>query len=46
MTDISDELRDLILRYMTACNEGRYAESEELLAQIKKQGLPDDEETT
>ena len=45
MTDISDELRDLILRYMTACNEGRYAESEELLAQIKKQGVTDEETT-
>ena len=46
MTDItiSDEMRDLIVQYMTACNEGRYADSEQLLEQIKVQGQIDHEE--
>lgn len=35
---VSDEMRDLIVRYMTACNEQRYADSEQLLEQIKAQG--------
>ena len=44
---ISDDMRDLILKYMTACNEGRYADSEQLLEQIKVQGQKDhDEQTT
>tara|TARA_B100000902_G_scaffold140883_1_gene138808 strand:+ start:18213 stop:18359 length:147 start_codon:yes stop_codon:yes gene_type:complete len=45
MTDhISDDMRDLIVKYMTACNEGRYADSEQILLQIKQQGLTDHEE--
>lgn len=46
MTDItiSDEMRDLIVQYMTACNEGRCADSEQLLEQIKVQGQIDHEE--
>ena len=44
---ISDDMRDLILKYMEACNEGRYADSEQLLEQIKVQGQKDhDEQTT
>ena len=35
---ITDEMRDLIVQYMTACNEQRYADSEQLLEQIKAQG--------
>ena len=47
MTDhISDDMRDLIVRYMEACNEGRYADSEQILLQIKQQGVTDDEKTT
>ena len=36
--DISDEMRVLIIQYMTACNEQRYADSEQLHQQIKPQG--------
>ena len=45
MTDyhISDDMRDLILKYMEACNAGEYAESEVLLQQIKAQGQKDNE---
>lgn len=44
---ISDAMRDLILKYMTECNEGRYADSEQTLEQIKVQGQKDhDEQTT
>ena len=43
---ISDDMRDLILKYMTACNEGRYADSEQLLEQIKVQGQKDHDEQT
>ena len=43
---ISDDMRDLILKYMTACNEGRYADSEQLLEQIKAQGQKDHDEQT
>ena len=32
---ISDEMRDLIIRYMEACNAGEYADAEVLLKQIK-----------
>jgi hypothetical protein len=39
--DISDEMRVLIIQYMTACNEQRYADSEQLLQQIKVQGQID-----
>ena len=39
--DISDEMRALIIQYMTACNEQRYADSEQLLQQIKAQGQID-----
>ena len=35
---ISDEMRSLIVQYMVACNEQRYADSEQLLEQIKAQG--------
>ena len=44
MTDypISDDLRDLIVQYMTACNEQRYADSEVLLQKIKLQGKHDE----
>lgn len=46
MTDvtISDDMRDLIVKYMEACNEQRYADSEQLLEQIKAQGKIDHEE--
>ena len=40
---ISDDMRDLILKYMEACNAGEYAESEVLLQQIKAQGQKDNE---
>tara|TARA_B100001142_G_scaffold316478_1_gene356311 strand:- start:1317 stop:1475 length:159 start_codon:yes stop_codon:yes gene_type:complete len=39
--DISPEMRTLIIQYMTACNEQRYADSEQLLQQIKEQGQTD-----
>ena len=42
---ISDDMRDLILKYMEACNAGEYAESEVLLQQIKVQGQKDNEES-
>ena len=35
---VSDEMRSLIVQYMTACNEQRYADSEQLLEQIKVLG--------
>jgi hypothetical protein len=35
---VSDEMRKLIVQYMIACNEQRYADSEQLLEQIKAQG--------
>ena len=35
---ITDEMCDLIVQYMTACNEQRYADSEQILEQIKAQG--------
>lgn len=40
---ISDEMRDLIVQYMEACNQQRYAESESILQQIKEQGKLDHE---
>lgn len=40
---ISDEMRDLIVQYMEACNKGHYAESEGILQQIKEQGAIDHE---
>lgn len=43
---ISDDMRDLILKYMTECNEGRYADSEQTLEQIKVQGQKDHDEQT
>ena len=43
---ISDAMRDLILKYMEACNEGRYADSEQLLEQIKVQGQKDHDDKT
>ena len=39
---VSDEMRSLIVQYMTACNEQRYADSEQLLEQIKAQGQQDE----
>ena len=35
---ISDEMRNLIIHYMNACNANDHALSEELLHQIKQQG--------
>ena len=35
---ISNEMRDLIVRYMNACNANDHALSEQLLHQIKQQG--------
>lgn len=45
MTDvtISDEMRDLIVQYMEACNKQQYAEAEGILQQIKEQGVIDHE---
>ena len=34
---ISDDMRDLIIRYMEACNAGEYAKAEELLEKIKEE---------
>ena len=36
---ISDEMRQLIISYMEACNAGEYADSEVLLQKIKEQGV-------
>ena len=33
---ISDEMRDLIIRYMEACNAGDYAKADKLLHLIRK----------
>ena len=44
--DISDEMRTLIIQYMTACNEQRYADSEQLLQLIKAQGQIDHDNDT
>ena len=41
---ISDDMRDLILKYMTACNEGEYAKAEGLLQRIKELGALEHEE--
>jgi len=38
---ISDEMRDLIVRYMEACNAGQDAEADNLLHKIKLQGIAD-----
>ena len=38
---ISDEMRDLVVRYMEACNAGNKVEEAQLLAQIKEQGVID-----
>ena len=35
---ISDEMRDLIVRYMEACNDKDHSLEEQLLHQIKQQG--------
>ena len=43
---ISDEMRDLIIKYMEACNEKRYADSEQLLEQIKSQGQIDHDQAS
>ena len=40
---ISDEMRDLIVRYMEACNAGQDAEADNLLHKIKLQGIADHE---
>jgi hypothetical protein len=46
MTDfkISKEMSELIIAYMTACNEQEYAKSEELLMKIKEQGAVEHEQ--
>ena len=41
---ISDEMRDLIIRYMEACNAGQDAEAEDILHKIKQQGISDYEQ--
>ena len=38
---ISDEMRDLIIRYMEACNEGDEVKEAALLDAIKQQGIAD-----
>ena len=39
---ISDEMRDLIIRYMEACNAGDKVKEEALLHAIKQQGIADE----
>jgi len=43
---ISDEMRALIIEYMTACNNQEHAKSEGLLQRIKEQGAIDHEKRT
>ena len=38
---ISDEMRDLIIRYMEACNDGDKVKEEALIQAIKEQGIAD-----
>ena len=38
---VSDQLRDLIVRYMDACNKGDDVSADALLAAIKAQGIRD-----
>jgi hypothetical protein len=38
---ISDEMRDLIIRYMEACNDGDKVKEEALIQAIKEQGIQD-----
>ena len=38
---ISDEMRDMIVRYMEACNAGDHVKAEALLHAIKQQGIND-----
>ena len=40
---ISDEMRDLIIRYMEACNDGDKVKEEALIQAIKEQGIADHE---
>ena len=40
---LSDEVRDLIIRYMEACNAGEHAKAEVILQKIKDQGITDNE---
>ena len=40
---ISDEMRDLIIRYMEACNKGDKVKEAALLDAIKQQGIADHE---
>ena len=40
---ISDEMRDLIIRYMEACNDGDKVKEEALIQAIKEQGIQDHE---
>ena len=35
-------MRDLIIRYMEACNDGRNSDAESILHQIRKQSLNDE----
>jgi len=44
--ELSDEMRQLIIDYMTACNEQKHALAEELLQRIKEQGAIDHEKRT
>ena len=41
---VSDELRDLIVRYMEACNTGDKVSSDALLDAIKAQGILDQQQ--
>jgi hypothetical protein len=38
---VSDQLRDLIVRYMEACNKGDNVSADALLDAIKAQGIKD-----
>ena len=38
---VSDEFRDLIVRYMEACNERDFVKAEGLLQKIKEQSIKD-----
>ena len=38
---VSDEFRDLIIRYMEACNERDFVKAESLLQKIKEQSIKD-----
>ncbi len=44
--ELSDEMRQLIIDYMTACNQQEHAKAEGLLQRIKEQGAIDHEKRT